>query len=196
MVVAVLSRMPIGMVGFAMLMFLREHLGSFHRWRERGGDLLRRDGARAPVQGRLIDTIGPRLPLWVDARISATAGDARVLALRPYRRASYPWVAASAGADAAPFAPPITVVPRAHDLAPPRSSARTIAAPRSRLDAVLIELNFTMGPRRWWPQMLAASAPRRAFVLSIGVAIVLLRDLHRSSPARATSRRAARGAPT
>jgi MFS family permease len=62
MVVALLSRMPIGMVGFAMLMFLRERFGSFALAGSAVGVFFVAMAAAAPVQGRLIDRFGPRIP--------------------------------------------------------------------------------------------------------------------------------------
>ena len=58
--VALLSRMPIGMVGFAMLMFLRESFGNFALAGTAVGINFISMAVCAPIQGRLIDRHGPR----------------------------------------------------------------------------------------------------------------------------------------
>src|SRR5437764_12959881 len=57
---ALVARMPVGMVGFAMLMFLREGLGSFALAGTVAGIHFVSMAAAAPIQGRLIDRVGPR----------------------------------------------------------------------------------------------------------------------------------------
>lgn len=164
--VALLSRMPIGMVGFSMLMFLREHLGSFSLAGSAVGIFFVAMAVAAPVQGRLIDTIGPRLPLWVTGIVQPIAMLA-VLACG-LAGASYPWIAVSAALTGA-FAPPITVLTRTiwrHRFE--REDDRRTAF---SLDAVLIELNFTAGPAVV-ATMLAAFGTTAAFALSIAVVVV------------------------
>ncbi|MBZ0250111.1 MAG: MFS transporter, partial [Burkholderiales bacterium] len=63
--VALLSRMPIGMVGLAMLLFLRESLGSYALAGTVSGVYFTAMAIAAPVQGRLIDRSGPRLTVAV-----------------------------------------------------------------------------------------------------------------------------------
>ena len=63
--VAVLARMPLGMVGFSMLMFLREHLGSFALAGTAVGINFVAAAVAAPIQGRFIDRQGPHRLLWV-----------------------------------------------------------------------------------------------------------------------------------
>src|SRR5260221_8237247 len=65
LLVALLTRMPVGMVGFAMLMFLRESLGNFTLAGTAVGIHFIAIAAVAPVIGRLIDRHGPRKPLLV-----------------------------------------------------------------------------------------------------------------------------------
>lgn len=166
MAVALLSRMPIGMVGFSMLMFLREHLGSFSLAGSAVGIFFVAMAIAAPVQGRLIDTIGPRLPLWVTGVVQPLAM-LTVLACG-LAGASYAWIAAACALTGA-FAPPITVLTRTiwrHRFE--REDDRRTAF---SLDAVLIELNFTVGPAVV-AAMLAGFGSTAAFLLSIGVAIV------------------------
>ena len=63
--VALLSRMPIGMVGLSMLMFLREALGSYAFAGSISGVYFVAMAVGAPIQGRLIDRSGPKLTLLV-----------------------------------------------------------------------------------------------------------------------------------
>src|SRR5258706_3638188 len=69
LLVALLTRMPVGMVGFAMLMFLRESLGNFTLAGAAVGINFIAMAAVAPVLGRVIDRRGPRTPLIVTATV-------------------------------------------------------------------------------------------------------------------------------
>src|SRR3954471_19550614 len=60
LLVALFSRMPIGMVGFAMLMFLRESMGNFALAGPAVGINFISLAIAAPIQGRLIDRHGPQ----------------------------------------------------------------------------------------------------------------------------------------
>lgn len=180
--VALLSRMPIGMVGFAMLMFLREHLGSFSLAGSAVGIFFVAMAIAAPVQGRLIDTIGPRGPLWVTGIVQPLAMLA-VLACG-LSGASFALVAAAAAFTGA-FAPPITVLTRTiwrHRFE--REDDRRTAF---SLDGVLIELNFTIGPAVV-AALLAIYGSTTAFVLSIAVAVVSF-AIYIASPAMSYFRR-------
>ncbi|MGZ5102538.1 MAG: hypothetical protein ACXWBU_17400, partial [Usitatibacter sp.] len=61
--VALLSRMPVGMGGFAMLVFLREALGNYALAGTAVGCQLIAMAVTAPIQGRIIDRYGARIPL-------------------------------------------------------------------------------------------------------------------------------------
>src|SRR6478672_8559798 len=65
LVVALLSRMPIGMIGFSMLMFLRDALGDFALAGSAVGITFISMAVAAPIQGRLIDRLGPKPLLMV-----------------------------------------------------------------------------------------------------------------------------------
>lgn len=168
MAVALLSRMPIGMVGFSMLMFLREHLGSFSLAGSAVGICFVSMAVAAPVQGRLIDVIGPRIPLWVTGigqPLSLLAVLACGLLDAPFA------VVATAAALTGVFAPPITVLTRTvwrhrfeHE-----DDRRTAFA----LDAVLIEFNFTVGPAVV-AAVLAIAGSTAAFALSIAVVVAAI----------------------
>jgi len=165
MVVALLSRMPIGMVGFAMLMFLREHLGSFTLAGSASGIFFLSMAISAPVQGRLIDRKGPRLPLIVTGIVQPFALCSVIgatLAGMPFT------VVAIAVAVSGAFAQPITVLTRTiwrhrFDNEEDRRTAFS-------LDAVLIEINFTAGPAIV-ALVLATFGSTVAFGLAIGVVV-------------------------
>jgi MFS family permease len=166
MVVALLSRMPIGMVGFAMLMFLRERFGSFALAGSAVGVFFVAMAAAAPVQGRLIDRFGPRIPLLVTGIVQPFA----LVAVIAFAQLglSYAYVAAAAAATGA-FAPPITVLTRTiwrHRFE--RDDDRRTAF---SLDAVLIEVNFTLGPAII-ALMLAWFGTLAAFTLAIVVCVI------------------------
>jgi MFS family permease len=73
LLVALLSRMPVGMGGFALLMFLRTELGDYARAGAAVGVQLIALAFAAPVMGRLIDRVGGRMPLIVTGTIQPLA---------------------------------------------------------------------------------------------------------------------------
>lgn len=176
LVVALLSRMPIGMVGFSMLMFLRESLGSFALAGTVVGVNFVAMSAAAPVQGRLIDRYGPRVPLYVTSVMApiALAGVLfSVLAHAPF--GAIVAFAAMAGA----FATPITTLTRTvwrhrFDREEDRRTAFS-------LDAVMIEVNFTVGPALM-ALILAHASAVAAFATAI-VAVVVAAAIYLLSPA-------------
>ena len=174
--VALLSRMPIGMVGLAMLLFLRESLGSYALAGTVSGVYFTAMAIAAPVQGRLIDGSGPRLTV-------AVTGIAHPLALAAVLAGSLAGLnmaaVASAAAVAGAFCPPITTLTRTmwrHRFSRDKDRRRAFAT-----DAVLIEANFTLGPAIVAGVVAAASA-RAAFALAIAVTVVAL-ALFAASPA-------------
>src|SRR5258706_1872061 len=139
--VALLARMPVGMVGFAMLMFLRESLGDFTRAGTAAGINFIAMAAVGPVIGRLIDRHGPRWPLIVTGIVQPLA----LLAVLVSARLGLPFaVVAAAAALAGMFATPITTLTRTtwRHRFEREDDRRTAFA----LDAVMIEINFTLGP--------------------------------------------------
>ncbi|MBL0144106.1 MAG: MFS transporter [Betaproteobacteria bacterium] len=138
---AVLSRMPIGMVGLSMLMFLRETLGSYALAGTVSGAYFLAMAAGAPIQGRLIDRSGPKLTLLVTGIVHPLSLIAVLAAAR-----SGVGLATVAGAAACAgfFSMPITVLTRTlwrHRFASEEDRRRAFA-----IDSVLIEVNFTLGP--------------------------------------------------
>src|SRR5258706_3948628 len=65
--------MPVGMGGFALLMFLREELGDYARAGTAVGFQLIALAAAAPIMGRIIDRYGGGVPLVVTRTIPPLA---------------------------------------------------------------------------------------------------------------------------
>jgi MFS family permease len=139
--VALLARMPVGMVGFAMLMFLREALGNFALAGSAVGIHFISMAAAAPVIGRIVDRRGPRKLLLVTGVIQPLA----LLAILACAHLRLPFTAIAACAVVAgAFATPITTLTRAswRYRFESEEDRRTAFA----LDSVMIEINFTLGP--------------------------------------------------
>ncbi|MGZ5064162.1 MAG: MFS transporter [Usitatibacter sp.] len=141
LVVALLARMPVGMVGFAMLMFLRESLGNFALAGTAVGINFISMAAAAPVIGRIIDRSGPRTLLFVTGTVSPLG----LLGVLACAKLGMPFAAVAAcAAVAGAFASPITTLTRTtwrHRFTS-EEDRRTAFA----LDSVMIEINFTLGP--------------------------------------------------
>lgn len=165
LVVALLARMPIGMVGFSMLMYLRESLGNFALAGSLVGINFIALAAAAPVQGRLIDRLGPRRPLLVTGVVQPLAL-AGVLASAS-NGAPY-WAVACFAALAGIFASPITTLTRTmwRHRFDREDDRRTAFA----LDAVAIEINFALGPTII-AALLAWLDARSAFAFAIAVVV-------------------------
>ena len=165
MLVALLARMPIGMVGLSMLMFLREGLGSYALAGTVSGTYFVAMAIGAPIQGRLIDRSGPTLTLAVTGVVHPLSLVAMLLASR--YGAGFPAVLACA-ALAGFFAMPITVLTRTlwrHRFTDEEDRRRAFS-----IDSVLIEVNFTLGPAIVAGVLAAASAVA-AFALAIVVTV-------------------------
>src|ERR1700745_1133509 len=105
LVVALLARMPIGMVGFAMVMFLREALGDFALAGSAVGMNFVAIATVAPIIGRTIGGIGPRMPLLVTGVVQPLALAGVLVSAK--LGLGFPYVAGAA-ALAGMFASPIT----------------------------------------------------------------------------------------
>jgi MFS family permease len=168
MTVALLARMPIGMVGLAMLMFLRESLGSYALAGTVSGTYFVAMAVGAPMQGRLIDRSGPKPTLAVTGIVHPLALAAVLLASR--HGAGLPAVVAAA-AVAGLFAMPITVLTRTlwrHRFTREDDRRRAFS-----VDAVMIEVNFTLGPAIV-AGILATAHATAAFALAIAVTVAAL----------------------
>ena len=165
LIVALLARMPVGMGGFAMLMVLRESLGNYTQAGAAVGTQLIAIAAVAPIQGRLIDRIGARIPMMVTGTVQPLAMLAVLFAARA--QMPYPVILALA-ALAGMFATPITTLTRTawRHRFQSEDDRRTAFA----LDAVMIEINFTIGPAII-AVILATWNPTVAFATVIGFVV-------------------------
>jgi MFS family permease len=166
--VALVTRMPVGMVGFSMLMFLRESLGSFALAGTAVGANFIALAVAAPVQGRLIDRYGARRLLWVTGTLQPIAF-LGVLAAAKLGMA-FGLVVAFAACGGL-FASPITTLTRTlwRHRFETEEDRRTAFA----LDAVTIEINFMAGPALI-AAVLATAGATTAFWLAIVAQIVAL----------------------
>lgn len=139
--IAWLSRMPVGMMGLAMLMFMRESLGDFKVAGTVVGVYFVSMAVFAPVCGRIIDRIGPLWPL----RITGVLNILFLLVLFMVVTQKMPQaIVVLAAACAGAFSPPIAVLTRTlwrHRF--PDEINRRMAF---SVDSIMIELNFTVGP--------------------------------------------------
>jgi MFS family permease len=176
LLVALLTRMPVGMVGFAMLMFLRDNLGNFALAGAAVGINFVSMAAIAPILGRIIDRRGPRTPLIVTGIVQPIA----LLAILASAKLQLPFafVAVSA-ALAGMFATPITTLTRTtwRHRFDSDDDRRTAFA----LDSVMIEINFTLGPAII-ATILATAGTTAAFATAI-VAVVAALLIFFGSPA-------------
>ncbi len=163
---ALIARMPVGMVGFSMLMFLREALGSFALAGSAVGISFVAMAACAPIQGRLIDLYGPRRLLMVTGVIQPLA----LAGMLAAAKLGLPFAAISGCAIAAGiFASPITTLTRT--IWRHRFDSEEDRRTAFSLDAVTIELNFTIGPAVV-AAVLAAFGATAAFAMAIGVVAI------------------------
>jgi MFS family permease len=163
---ALLTRLPISTVGFAMLMHVRSLFGSFSVAGAAVGAYLAASAAMAPVFGRMIDRHGPRPTLL----ITGVVGPVALLLVLGAGWLELPEIALVAGAAfAGVFVPPITVLTRTmwryrfDD-----DDARQIAF---SADSVLIELTFTVGPALV-ALLLAVTTPFIAFAAAWFFALI------------------------
>ncbi|HEX6632843.1 MAG TPA: MFS transporter [Usitatibacter sp.] len=174
--VAVVTRMPVGMVGFSMLMFLRESLGSFALAGAAVGANFVAAAVAAPIQGRIIDRQGPARLLWFTGTLQPLALVAILAGVK--LGLAFPYVVAAA-ACAGAFATPITTLTRAvwRQKFEREEDRRTAFA----LDAVTIEINFTAGPAIM-AAILAAAGATAAFGVAIFFAVLAI-AIFTTSPA-------------
>ena len=159
--IAWLSRMPVGMIGLAMLMFMRESLGDFKVAGSVVGVYFVAMAVCAPVCGRIIDRIGPHWPLRITGVLHAVF---LVLLLVVTSLGMSPVIILLVAAFAGAFSPPIAVLTRTlwrHRF--PDEINRRMAF---SVDSIMIELNFTVGPALV-ALVVAGYSARVAFVMSL-----------------------------
>jgi MFS family permease len=136
-----IGRMPIGISGLAILLFVRDVTGSFASAGLCAGALALGSAIGAPLQGRLIDRRGVRMLLPLAALHAV--GLLGVLAAGEASAATASLAAASLVAGAA--TPPVSSVLRSHW--PYLLAERPELIPGAyALDSVMIELIFVTGP--------------------------------------------------
>jgi MFS family permease len=164
--ISIVARMQIGMMSFSMLMFLRDALGSFALAGSVVGALFITMGVTAPIQGRLIDRIGPRLPLLITGIIHPVA--LCCIWLAGSWGSSYAAIMALAILAGA-FTTPINTLSRTlwrYRFEDGRERKTAYA-----VDSVSIELTFTIGPAivALW---LALASSAWAFGFTIIVSVI------------------------
>ena len=168
LLMSLVARMPVGMVAFAMLMFLREALGNFTLAGSAVGISFVALAAVAPIQGRLIDLYGPRRLLAVTGAVQPLALAATLVSAK----LGLPFATiAGCAAVAGMFASPITTLTRTiwRHRFDREEDRRTAFA----LDAVAIEMNFTLGPAIV-AAVLATFGATAAFAMAIAFVVLAL----------------------
>jgi MFS family permease len=139
--VALVARMPIGMMSLALLMHLRELSGTFAFAGGVVGIYLVAMAGAAPIVGRVVDRYGPRGVL-IATGVLQPLMLALLLFARPLSLTTA--VIATLTAAAGAFSPPVSVLTRTlwRHRFDQEEERRTAFA----VDSVLIEFNFTIGP--------------------------------------------------
>jgi MFS family permease len=137
---SLLARLPIGINALAIILYLREQTGSFAVAGAVSGTLALGSGIGAPVQGRLVDRIGPRRVLLPVAVVHALSLGAIVAFTELGAPTAVLLVCGFIGGFAIP---PTSSVLRASwtDLLEPRLHQAAYA-----LDSTMVELIFITGP--------------------------------------------------
>ncbi len=161
--VAWVSRMPVGMIGLAMVMFMRESLGDFSAAGSVVGAYFVSMAIFAPVCGRIIDRIGPHWPLRITGVLHSVL--LALLFVVASQRMSQ-WVVMLAAAIAGAFSPPIAVLTRT--LWRHRFTDETNRRMAFSVDSIMIELNFTVGPALI-ALVIAGFGTRVAFLMAVVV---------------------------
>jgi len=163
---ALVSRMPIGMLGFGMLMFLRENLGNFAQAGSIVGVEYVAAAIAAPIVGRIVDRVGPRKLLYVTGTVQPTALLAMLLAAKLGQSLA---VITACAVTAGAFSSPITTLTRTmwrHRFTSDEDRRTAFA-----LDSVAIEINFTLGPSIM-AAVLAAFGATAAFSVVIAATVI------------------------
>src|SRR4051812_19540922 len=184
----VLSRLPIGINGLAVVLFLRAETGSFSEAGAAAGGLALGAGIGAPVGARLVDRFGARVLLALACLHGALLGAIVALA-----RLGAPGAAVVTAAVLAGLAlPPTSAVLRSlypQMLADQPELVQTAYA----LDSVVTEVIFIAGPALV-AVLVATVSPAAALAVSAAAVIVGTALFERDLPARA-GRRAEGAAP-
>jgi len=162
---ALMARLPIGINGLAVVLFLREQMGSFAVAGAVAGGLALGTAVGAPFIGRLVDRAGTRV------LVPLAAGNAATLL-----------VLVALGSSGAPAAALVALAVATGTLFPPLGSvvrarfpdllrtAPHLVAPAYALDSVLLELGFVAGPLLT-AALVALFDPQAALVFSAAVVL-------------------------
>jgi MFS family permease len=155
-----LARMPIGTVGIATLLHLRELTGSIAFAGAAVGTWFVASAVTAPIQGRLIDVRGPRSVLLVTGAVGPLA---MLFVLFAGDLALPRWGILAAALVAGAFASPVTVVVRTvwRHRFDDEDARRTAYA----MDGVLLEIAYTIGPALI-AAIVALSGPQPALAMA------------------------------
>jgi MFS family permease len=158
---AALARMPLGIIGLALVLFLRERTGSYAAAGGVAAAFAIGSATAAPYAGRLVDRLGARRVLVPMTGVHAGA----LLAVVAAGYAGVPLAAMVAlGGLAGCAMPPVSSVMRT--LWPDLLAERTeLLSTAFALDAVIVELVFVTGPALV-ALLTALIAPAAALVLS------------------------------
>lgn len=172
-----IGRLPIGITGLALLLFVQSALGSFAQGGAAAAFYMAGLATMAPVLGRVIDRRGPRGVLAATALLFPAA----LLALV--------WTVEHAGSPAIVLAalvgatfPPITVCMRTYFRQ--RLANELLLATAYSLESVLIELIFILGPLAV-ALFVAVATPAAAVYFAAGCGSVGALLFFRSSAVRA-----------
>ena len=164
--IAWISRMPVGMMGLAMLMFMREARGDFKVAGSVVGVYFVSMAVFAPICGRIIDRIGPLWPL----RVTGVLNSLFLVLLFTVATLKLPQgVVMLAAAGAGAVSPPIAVLTRT--LWRHRFSDEVNRRMAFSVDSIMIELNFTVGPALI-ALVISEFGARAAFALAVIVSFL------------------------
>jgi MFS family permease len=163
---ALVARLPIGINGLAVVLFLREETGSFSVAGAVAGGLALGTGVGAPFIGRLVDRVGMRVLLPLAAGNAATL--LVLVALGSSGAATLVLVGVAVVTGA--LFPPLGSVVRARFPELLRDVPHLIA-PAYALDSVLLELGFVAGPLIT-AALVALFDPQAALMFSAATVVV------------------------
>lgn len=176
--VAAFARLPVSMTALALTLYLRATLGDFARAGSVVGVYFIAMAMVAPVLGRLIDRIGPRLPLRVTGWLQPLA----LLGIWLAARQQWGFGAVMAAAVIAGLLPPpITIITRT--LWRHRFNDDSERRMAYSLDSVMTELNFTLGPAAMG-LLAAATSTSAALLVAIAANFIAFLLFMRSSSLR------------
>ena len=163
---SLIGRLPIGINGLAMILFLREETGSFGVPGAVAGGLVLGTGLAAPLMGRLVDRVGPKVLLPI-----ATGHALGILGLLGLGLAGAPAAAliAMAVVTGALF-PPSPSFLRGRFPSLLRDEPELIPSAFA-LDSVLLELTFVTSPLLV-ALLVVLTGPEGALVLSAALAVI------------------------